>query len=138
MILAPIVLASRPIEDIGEGVDPTRFLAPYCLIGFAFSARTRDDFFEREKRSLELPDESFQFARRISAHQRGFASNASCEIELPGNGIVKAAIQICHIFPSRGRAAPEVGVCFLDLEPRSERQIERWVARLERKHNRLR
>ena len=74
MILAPIVLASRPIEDIGERVGPTRFLAPYCLIGFAFPARARDGFFERGNRSLELPDESFQFARRMSAHQRGFAT----------------------------------------------------------------
>ncbi|MCZ6893518.1 MAG: flagellar brake protein [Gammaproteobacteria bacterium] len=74
----------------------------------------------------------------VNVFQPDDARNATCEIELPGNGIVKAAIEICHIFPSRGRAAPRVGVRFLDLAPRSERQIERWVARLEREHNRLR
>ena len=74
----------------------------------------------------------------VNVFQADDASNASCEIEFPGNGIVKAATKICHIFPSHGRAASAVGVCFLDLEPRSERQIERWVARLEREHNRLR
>ena len=74
----------------------------------------------------------------VNVFQPDDARNATCEIELPGNGIVKAAIEICHIFPSRRRAAPRVGVRFLDLDPRSERQIERWVARLEREHNRLR
>jgi flagellar brake protein len=66
------------------------------------------------------------------------ARNATCEIHLPGEGTISAAAEICHVFPSRGRAAPRVGVRFLDLEPRTERQIERWVARLDRERSRLR
>ena len=42
----------------------------------------------------------------------------ACEIDLPRYGTMTAAIEICHIFPAHGRAAPRLGVRFLDLDPR--------------------
>lgn len=62
----------------------------------------------------------------------------ACEIDLPRYGALTAAIDICHVFPRRGRAVPRLGVRFLDLDPRSERRIERCVAGLDRQQNRLR
>ena len=61
----------------------------------------------------------------------------ACEIDLPRYGTMTAAIEICHVFPRHGRAAPRLGVRFLDLDPRMERRIERCVAALDRQQNRL-
>ena len=61
-----------------------------------------------------------------------------CEIDLPGHGTLAAAVEICHVFARRGRAPPRVGVCFIDLDLRTERQIEHCVAKLDRQQSRLR
>lgn len=66
------------------------------------------------------------------------ARATACEIDLPRYGTITAAIEICHVFPRQGRAVPRIGVCFVDLDPRTERQIEHSVARLDREQSRLR
>lgn len=59
------------------------------------------------------------------------ARRGDCDIELPG-GSITATIGVCHVMPSRGRSAPRIGACFIDLEARTERHIERCVATLDR------
>ena len=61
-----------------------------------------------------------------------------CEIALTGADPLIAQVEICHVLPSQGRSAPRIGACFIDLDARTERRIERYVAELERQRVRLR
>ncbi len=61
-----------------------------------------------------------------------------CEIAFGDEDTIEAVIEICHIFPRRGRSAPRIGACFVDIDARTERIIERYVARLDREQVRLR
>ncbi len=61
-----------------------------------------------------------------------------CEIEFSDGQCIDATIEICHVFAAEGRAAPRVGACFVDLDARTERTLERYVASLERAQARLR
>ena len=56
-----------------------------------------------------------------------------CEIDLPGHDTLRAQVEVRHLLSSRARSAPRVGACFVDLDPRSERQLEHCVAELNRK-----
>jgi c-di-GMP-binding flagellar brake protein YcgR len=56
----------------------------------------------------------------------------ACEIDLPGHGTLRTVVEVRHMLPSRARSAPRVGARFLELDPRSERQLERCVAELDR------
>jgi len=74
-------------------------------------------------------------ARLLSGDARQLEAPAArrgdCDIELPG-GAITVTIGVCHVMPSRGRSAPRIGACFIDLDPRTERHLERCVATLER------
>jgi len=61
-----------------------------------------------------------------------------CEIALPGAEPLIALVEVCHVLPARGRSVPRIGACFIDLDARTERRIERYVAELERQRVRLR
>ena len=62
---------------------------------------------------------------------------AMCEIDLPGSKTLRFMIEVRHLLPSRARSAPRVGVRFVNVDPGSERQLERCVAELDRQHLRL-
>lgn len=68
----------------------------------------------------------------------GAAPRSACELRLPDDETVQATVDVLHVFPGRGRAAPRLGVCFVALEPRDERRIERYVAELDREQTRTR
>ena len=70
--------------------------------------------------------------------ERDVGHQVVCEIDLPRHATVRASIEICHVFPSRGRSAPRVGARFIDIDARSERQLEHCVAELDRERARLR
>ena len=61
-----------------------------------------------------------------------------CEITLPTGKTVTACVEICHLYPSEAGTMPKIGACFVDLDARAERQIERCVALLEREQTRRR
>lgn len=65
------------------------------------------------------------------------ARRGDCLIELP-DGRLDAAVDICHVAPGRGRSAPRIGACFIDLDPATERRIEHSVANFERERQRAR
>lgn len=66
------------------------------------------------------------------------ALRTTCELRLPGDESFTTTIDVRHVLPARGRAAPRIGACFVVLEPRAERRIERYVAEFDREHTRLR
>ena len=61
-----------------------------------------------------------------------------CRIEFETGVSLSMVVEICHVFPAAGRSTARVGACFIDLDARSERALERQVARLERARARLR
>ncbi len=63
---------------------------------------------------------------------------SACEIDLPGHGTLRTVVELRHMLPSRARSAPRVGARFVELDPRSERQLEHCVAELERSRLHLR
>ncbi|MEQ8660744.1 MAG: PilZ domain-containing protein [Gammaproteobacteria bacterium] len=61
-----------------------------------------------------------------------------CRLAIGADGVLDAAIEICHVRPA-GRPLPaRLGACFIDIDARTERRIERYVAELERARARLR
>ncbi|MEQ8232536.1 MAG: flagellar regulator YcgR PilZN domain-containing protein [Gammaproteobacteria bacterium] len=61
-----------------------------------------------------------------------------CQLLIGGEDTLAAVIEICHVRPPTRALPVRVGACFVDLDARSERRIERYVAELERARARLR
>ncbi|MBX9609091.1 MAG: flagellar brake protein [Gammaproteobacteria bacterium] len=57
---------------------------------------------------------------------------AHCVIDLPGQEPLTAMVSVRHLLPSKARTAPRVGACFVDLELRGQRMLERCLADIER------
>lgn len=71
--------------------------------------------------------------------ERALGWRAQCEIDLDDDHApFTATVEICHVVPPRGRTLGRIGTCFVDLDTRAERRIERYVALLERQRARLR
>ncbi|MGE0484852.1 MAG: flagellar brake protein [Gammaproteobacteria bacterium] len=106
-------LAVRAEDEAGMRlVGELRDLSPG-----GFSARITYDGFERLERALGW--------------------RARCVIDT-GDEPLEAIIEICHVVPPKGRSLGRIGACFVDLDARAERRIERYVAALDRAQVRLR
>lgn len=62
----------------------------------------------------------------------------TCSLNIDSSAALTGAVEVCHVKPATGPLPARVGVCFVDLDARSERRIERYVAELDRERARLR
>ena len=66
------------------------------------------------------------------------AQRGICELTLLDDQRINAVGEICHVAPGNHRVAPRIGVLFVDFDARTERALERCVARLDREQLRIR
>ena len=82
--------------------------------------------------SASISPEAFEQLERKTQWQ------GRCTLSMPGTAPFKGIMEICHRVPGTATAAPRIGARFLDLDPRTERRIERYVVELDREQARLR
>lgn len=81
------------------------------------------------------------FAARITHGEPGHFADGrrgQCEIALPDSAPLRAVVEICHVIAGQRHGVPRIGGCFIDLDARSERRLERYTAELEREQVRRR
>ncbi len=62
----------------------------------------------------------------------------ACSLDIDSTAALTGAIEVCHVKPATAHLPARIGVCFVELDARSERRIERYVAELDRERARLR
>jgi len=62
----------------------------------------------------------------------------ACSLDIDSAAELTGAIEVCHVKPAAEPLPARIGVCFVELDARSERRIERYVAELNRERARLR
>ncbi len=74
----------------------------------------------------------------VASIQQDRGRPTACEIDLPGHGTLRALVEVRHMLPSRARSAPRVGARFVELDARSDQQLQHCVAELKRERLRSR
>ena len=62
----------------------------------------------------------------------------NCSLNIDSAAALVGAVEVCHVKPAAAHLPARIGVCFVELDARSERRIERYVAELDRERARLR